>query len=150
MVKNIGAAAALEECRALADRIDAWLSGKKPEPFVNTSSVAELQVYLELAAAILKKTTLPLSDLDGRSAGHRAVFSLADRLRLAVQAPQRPPQVRPENLQAVSDRESAQAFSCKVRPRFGPQGHDNAALVAARSTASRVSNSVTFLHIVRS
>jgi hypothetical protein len=52
--QRIAAEAALEECRALVDRINTGLSGK---PFVRRSSLAELEVLLELADSILRKKT---------------------------------------------------------------------------------------------
>ena len=52
--KGIEAGAVLENCRALIDEINAGLSVEKP--FVNVSSVAELLLYLELAASALKET----------------------------------------------------------------------------------------------
>ena len=53
VLKEIKAGAALENCRALIDQIDAGLFVE--EPFVNVSWVAELQLYLEFAAWALKK-----------------------------------------------------------------------------------------------
>jgi hypothetical protein len=53
MGKEIAAEAALENCRALIDQIIAELSTK--EPFVNTSSRAEVLLFLELAASLLPK-----------------------------------------------------------------------------------------------
>jgi hypothetical protein len=52
MGKQIEAEAALENCRALIDRIIAELSAK--EPFVNTSSRAEVLLFLEFAASLLE------------------------------------------------------------------------------------------------
>jgi hypothetical protein len=46
MSKEIGAEAALEDCRTLTDRINTALSAEKP--FVNVSSTAELLLYLSL------------------------------------------------------------------------------------------------------
>jgi hypothetical protein len=51
MDKEISAEAALENCRALIDRILAELS--VAEPFVNTSSRAEVLLFLEFAASRL-------------------------------------------------------------------------------------------------
>ena len=48
----IEAEAALENCRALINQIDADLSAE--EPFVNVSSAAELLFYLEFAASALR------------------------------------------------------------------------------------------------
>ena len=45
--------AALANCRALINQINAGLSAE--EPFVNVSSTAELQLYLEFAASALEK-----------------------------------------------------------------------------------------------
>jgi hypothetical protein len=53
MSKEIGAEAALENCRALIDRINAALSA---EPLVNVSTAAELLFHLESAASALKKS----------------------------------------------------------------------------------------------
>jgi hypothetical protein len=53
MRKEISAEAALENCRALIDRILAELSVE--EPFVNTSSRAEVLLFLEFAASVLPK-----------------------------------------------------------------------------------------------
>jgi hypothetical protein len=52
--KEIGAEAALENCRALINQIIAGLSAEGP--FINISLVAELQLYLEFAASALKET----------------------------------------------------------------------------------------------
>jgi len=46
--KKVEAGAALANCRALINQINAGLSAE--EPFVNVSSRAELQLYLEFAA----------------------------------------------------------------------------------------------------
>jgi hypothetical protein len=54
MSNEIGAEAALENCRALINQINAGLSAE--EPFVNVSSAAELLLYLEFAASALKKS----------------------------------------------------------------------------------------------
>jgi hypothetical protein len=54
MLKEIEAEATLENCRALIDEINAGLSAE--EPFVNVSSAAELLLYLECAAAALKRS----------------------------------------------------------------------------------------------
>jgi hypothetical protein len=53
VLKQIGTGAALENCRALINQINAGLSAE--EPFVNVSSAAELLSYLECAASALKK-----------------------------------------------------------------------------------------------
>jgi hypothetical protein len=53
VLKEIEAEAALENCRALINQINAGLSAE--EPFVNVSSTAELQLYLEFAASALEK-----------------------------------------------------------------------------------------------
>jgi hypothetical protein len=53
MIKEIGTRAALENCRALIDQINAGLSVQKP--FVTVSSAAELLFYLEFAASALKR-----------------------------------------------------------------------------------------------
>ena len=52
MSDTIEAEAALENCRALIKQIIAGLSAE--EPFVNVSSTAELQLYLEFAASALE------------------------------------------------------------------------------------------------
>jgi hypothetical protein len=54
MLKEIGAGAVLENCRALINQINAGLSAE--EPFVNVSSAAELLFYLERAASALQKS----------------------------------------------------------------------------------------------
>jgi hypothetical protein len=56
MLDTIEAEAALENCRALINRIDAGLSAE--EPFVNVSSAAELLLYLEFAASALEETKI--------------------------------------------------------------------------------------------
>ena len=53
MLKEIEVGAALENCRALINQIDAGLFVE--EPFVNVSWAAELQLYLEFAASALEK-----------------------------------------------------------------------------------------------
>jgi hypothetical protein len=52
VLKKIEAEAALANCRALINQINAGLSAE--EPFVNVSSTAELQLYLEFAASALE------------------------------------------------------------------------------------------------
>jgi hypothetical protein len=52
MTKEIAAEAALENCRALIEQINAALSAEKP--FVNASTEAALLLHLELAASALK------------------------------------------------------------------------------------------------
>ena len=54
MLKEVEAGAALENCRALINQINAGLSTE--EPFVNVSWVAELQLYLEFAASVVEKS----------------------------------------------------------------------------------------------
>ena len=54
MLKKFEAEAALANCRALINQINAGLS--VDEPFVNVSSAAELQLYLEFAASALQKS----------------------------------------------------------------------------------------------
>jgi hypothetical protein len=51
--KKVEAGAALATCRALINQINTGLSAE--EPFVNVSSTAELQLYLEFAASALEK-----------------------------------------------------------------------------------------------
>ena len=59
MPKKVEAEATLENCRALIDEINAGLSAK--EPFISVSSAAELLLYLERAASLLKKSGAPRS-----------------------------------------------------------------------------------------
>jgi hypothetical protein len=54
MTKESTAEAALENCRALIDRINAALSAEKP--FVSVSAVTEFLLHLELAASALKRS----------------------------------------------------------------------------------------------
>ena len=54
MLKKFEAEAALANCRALINQINVGLS--VDEPFVNASSAAELQLYLEFAASALQKS----------------------------------------------------------------------------------------------
>jgi hypothetical protein len=54
VLKKFEAEAALANCRALINQINAGLSAE--EPFVNVSSTAELQLYLEFAASALEKS----------------------------------------------------------------------------------------------
>jgi hypothetical protein len=56
MSDTIEAEAALENCRALINQIDAGLSAE--EPFVDVLSAAELLLYLEFAASALEKSAL--------------------------------------------------------------------------------------------
>ena len=51
MLKEIEAGAALENCRALINQINAGLSAE--EPFVDASSATELQFYLKRAVSAL-------------------------------------------------------------------------------------------------
>jgi hypothetical protein len=55
VLKNVEAGAALANCRALINQIDAGLSAEKP--LVDVSSVAELLFYLEFAASALQRDT---------------------------------------------------------------------------------------------
>ena len=54
MRKKFEAEAALENCRALINQINAGLSVE--EPFANVSSAAELLFHLERAASALEKS----------------------------------------------------------------------------------------------
>jgi hypothetical protein len=54
MSKEIGAEAALENCRALINQINAGLSAEKP--LVNASTAAELLLHLDSAASALRKS----------------------------------------------------------------------------------------------
>ena len=53
MLKETDVEAALANCRALINQINAGLSAE--DPFVNVSSTAQLQLYLEFAASALEK-----------------------------------------------------------------------------------------------
>jgi hypothetical protein len=54
-IRRTGPAAALERCSRLADQIEAELSQRKLEDLIEPSAVADLQAFLERAAAVLKK-----------------------------------------------------------------------------------------------
>ena len=54
MLKETDVEAALANCRALINQINAGLSAE--EPFVDVSSATELLFYLERAASALKKS----------------------------------------------------------------------------------------------
>ena len=54
MLKETDVEAALANCRALINQINAGLSAE--EPFVDASSATELQFYLKRAASALKKS----------------------------------------------------------------------------------------------
>jgi hypothetical protein len=54
-IKKTGTVAALEKCRVLVNLINAHLVEATSERFVDASAVAELQAFLERAAAVLKK-----------------------------------------------------------------------------------------------
>ena len=54
-IRKTGTAPTIGICRVLVDQIHAELSEREPEHFVDASSMAELQVFLERAAAVLKK-----------------------------------------------------------------------------------------------
>jgi hypothetical protein len=54
MLKEIDVEAALANCRALINQINAGLSAE--EPFVDVSSATELLFFLERAASALKKS----------------------------------------------------------------------------------------------
>jgi hypothetical protein len=60
MRDTIEAEAALENCRALINQIDADLSAE--EPFLNVSSAAELLLYLECADSALKRSVSRLRE----------------------------------------------------------------------------------------
>jgi hypothetical protein len=53
-IRKTGTAATLEKCRVLVNLINAHLVGATSERF-DASVVAELQAFLERAAAVLKK-----------------------------------------------------------------------------------------------
>jgi len=63
MPKEIDVEAAVANCRALINQIDAGLSAE--EPFLNVSSTAELQLYLEFAL-LLSKTAHQARESVGR------------------------------------------------------------------------------------
>ena len=65
MPKKVEAEATLENCRALIDEINAGLSAK--EPFISVSSAAELLLYLERAASLLKSREPHALENGGRS-----------------------------------------------------------------------------------
>jgi hypothetical protein len=54
-IRRTGPAAALERCSRLADQIEAKLSQRQLKDLIDPSAVADLQVFLERAAAVLKK-----------------------------------------------------------------------------------------------
>jgi hypothetical protein len=54
-IRRTGPAAALERCSRLANQIDAELSQRKLEDLIEPSAAADLQAFLERAAAVLKK-----------------------------------------------------------------------------------------------
>jgi hypothetical protein len=54
-IQRTGPAAALERCSRLANQIDAELSQRKLEDVIEPSAAADLQAFLERAAAVLKK-----------------------------------------------------------------------------------------------
>jgi hypothetical protein len=54
MLKETDVEAALANCRALINQINAGLSAR--EPFADVSSAAELLYYLEFAASALKRS----------------------------------------------------------------------------------------------
>ena len=54
MLKETDVEAALANCRALINQINAGLSAE--EPFVDVSSATELLLYLERAASALEKS----------------------------------------------------------------------------------------------
>ena len=56
-IEENGLAAALERCRALAERIDAELREKKLER-LDTAALAEFQVSLERAASVLRQGSI--------------------------------------------------------------------------------------------
>jgi hypothetical protein len=58
MAQKIRPATALKKCRTLADQISAALA-ENCEPFRNISSLVEFEMYLELAASLLRKTEAP-------------------------------------------------------------------------------------------
>ena len=53
-IRKTGTAAALEKCQVLANLVNAHLAEATSERF-DASAVAELQAFLERAAAVLKK-----------------------------------------------------------------------------------------------
>jgi hypothetical protein len=54
-IRRTGPAAALERCSRLADQIEAKLAQRRLKDLIDPSAVADLQVFLERAAAVLKK-----------------------------------------------------------------------------------------------
>ena len=53
-IEKAGTEAAIDRCRALARRIQRDLCHKRPEHFVNVTSLADFQVSLERAASVLE------------------------------------------------------------------------------------------------
>jgi hypothetical protein len=70
VIEENGIAAALERCRALTDRINTELGGKKPG-HLNIASLAEFQVALERAASVLNEQLgiprMPVSSPEDRA-----------------------------------------------------------------------------------
>jgi hypothetical protein len=54
-IRQAGTAAALDKCSRLADQLDAKLLQLQVKDFHQVSAVQELRVFLERAAAVLKK-----------------------------------------------------------------------------------------------
>jgi hypothetical protein len=73
VIEENGIAAALERCRALTDRINTELGGKKPG-HLNIASLAEFQVALERAASVLNEQ-LGIPRMPGSSPEDRAQSS---------------------------------------------------------------------------
>jgi hypothetical protein len=59
-IERVGTEAALNRCRALAQRIQSDLRNRKPEHFVDVWALADFQVALERAASVLEQKSRPL------------------------------------------------------------------------------------------
>jgi hypothetical protein len=54
-IEKAATGAALDRCRALADKIKSELRKKRPEHFVDVLSLADFQASLERAASVLEQ-----------------------------------------------------------------------------------------------
>src|SRR5215467_7056630 len=132
-LKQAEVGAALANCRALINQIDAGLPAEKL--FLNISSAAELLFYLEFAASALKKPHHAHESVGGRSSlsiltdgAGPTNFSPREQVcsrtvGFAVQGHRQRAQGRHKSLPAITCQRSARACCYGVR-LFGPRGCD--------------------------
>jgi hypothetical protein len=74
-IERAGTEAALNRCRALAQRIQCDLRNRKPEHFVDVMSLADFQVALERAASVLEQKSRRSQNRPKRSRDDRSALA---------------------------------------------------------------------------